>query len=308
MIEILMGTFNGSSFLKEQIDSILAQTNSNWILTIRDDGSTDNTIDIINEYVEEYPDKIKLLKDNIATGSAKNNFIKLIKQVDEEYIMFCDQDDIWLPNKIELTYAKMLELEVECGKDLPLLIHTDLIVVDEKMDLISESFIEYMNLPIEKRINDLIIQNSVTGCTMMVNKIMIDILKKLDETAPILMHDHIAGIIALSYGKIYFLKDATMKYRQHALNSVGADKLRSIKSRYKRGKKAFQRDMIDSYEQVGYMLSICKDYLVDDNINEMLTNYSRLSESGKIHKIRFYIKYNVFKKGILKKVMQILWA
>lgn len=311
MIEILMGTFNGSAFLEEQLNSIFNQTYEDWRLTIRDDGSSDSTIEIINKYVNKYPNKIKFIEDGISTGSAKKNFIKLIKYASEEYVMFCDQDDIWLPDKIEDTYSKMLEIQKLKSRDIPILIHTDLMVVDEKLDIIDNSFINYMNLPMEKTINDIIIQNSITGCATMINGRLIDILKRIDEEAPILMHDHAAAIIALAYGDLQLLNKSTIKYRQHSLNSVGASNARSVRyklARYKRGKEEFRKDMLESYKQVKYVLSICSDIKCDNKIIDMLSKYSKLDKAAKIKKIIFYIKYKVYKKGITRRIVQFLWT
>ncbi len=311
MIEILMGTFNGSAFLEEQLNSIINQTYSDWILTIRDDGSLDGTVDIINKYVNQYPEKINIIVDGIATGSAKKNFIKLIKCATKEYVMFCDQDDIWLPNKIEDTYNEMVKIEKIKSTDIPILIHTDLIVVDEDLNVMDNSFINYMNLPIEKGINDVIIQNSITGCTVMVNTKLLEILKHIDEESPILMHDHVAAIIASAYGSLQFLNKGTIKYRQHDKNSVGANNARSVKyklGRYRRGREEFRKDMLNSYKQVEYILSVCNELKCDKQVLDMLGKYSELDKENKFNKIKFYIKYKVYKKGNTRRIVQFLWT
>ena len=114
-IYILLATYNGEKYLKEQLDSLFEQTNQHWTLWIHDDNSKDNTISIIKEYQSKYPNKIKFLDDNISTGGAKENFTYLLENIDDDYehIMFCDQDDVWLEDKIDITLKKMLEIEKE---------------------------------------------------------------------------------------------------------------------------------------------------------------------------------------------------
>ena len=110
-IDILLATYNGEKYLAQQLDSILNQSYQDFIIRIHDDNSIDGTIDIIKKYQMRYPEKIKYLDDNISTGSAKNNFEYLLNKSDAQYIMFSDQDDIWLQNKIELSIEKIINIE-----------------------------------------------------------------------------------------------------------------------------------------------------------------------------------------------------
>ena len=99
-IEILMATYNGEKYIREQIDSIISQTYSNWTLLIRDDVSKDDTVKIIKEY-EKKDKRIKLLEDNKGNLGFVKNFEELLKNSSEDFIMFSDQDDYWLEDKIE---------------------------------------------------------------------------------------------------------------------------------------------------------------------------------------------------------------
>src|ERR1700744_365701 len=101
-ISILLSAYNGERFLKDQIESILAQTNKNWILYIRDDGSKDGTIGIVNFYAERYPHQIIKIEDNAGNLKSAGSFMHMLNNVSSEYYMFCDQDDVWLPFKIEI--------------------------------------------------------------------------------------------------------------------------------------------------------------------------------------------------------------
>ena len=175
-----MATYNGSKYISEQFDSLLKQTYSNWKIIVHDDNSQDNTVEIIKIYEKKHPNKIKLIDDNINPGGAKENFSYLLGKIDENYhyLMFCDQDDVWLEDKIELTLGEMKAVEKN-KKDIPILVHTDLKVVDYKLNTIYESMFKSQKL--DYRIGDnlqhIAIENVVTGCTIMINKIRNAIFK-----------------------------------------------------------------------------------------------------------------------------------
>lgn len=226
-VYILMATYNGEKYLREQIDSILNQTFKNWILWIHDDNSNDNTISIIKEFRSKCPNKIKFLDDATSTGGAKENFTYLLSHIDLnfDYIMFCDQDDVWLPIKIELTLEKMVETE-NTNLSKPILLHTDLIVVDENLKTISNSMLSYQKLDIRNqyKLELISLENVVTGCTMMINKKLFDLSHNIPNNA--IMHDWWIAIQTLkNSGKIEFIDIGTIKYRQHLNNTIGSKKV-----------------------------------------------------------------------------------
>ena len=235
MVDILMATYNGEKYIKEQIESILNQTYKDWILYIRDDGSKDNTKSIINDYCKRYPKKIIHVKDNKVGLGAKLNFAELMKYSKSEYCMFADQDDVWLNTKIEDTMNKMIDAEHIHGKKIPILVHTDLKVVDGNLNIINESFWKYQNLNKDnKSLNTLLVQNNITGCTMMMNKSLVKLGVKVPKDC--IMHDWWVGLIASGLGKIYTVDKPTMLYRQHGNNEVGAHKYNSIQFIRKKAK------------------------------------------------------------------------
>jgi glycosyltransferase involved in cell wall biosynthesis len=222
MINILLATYNASEYLTAQINSILLQeTSSNWTLLIRDDHSNNLTINIIQNYPIK-SDKIHLINNENKNLGTSLNFSCLLESSKSDYIMFCDQDDIWLPNKIEITLNKMLEMEKEYGKQTPILIHTDLKVVDNNLNLISPSFRNYQNLDPnpQKLLPRLLVQNFVTGCTMMINKPLRDLIIPIPTQA--IMHDWWIALTAANFGKIAYISEPTVLYRQHQQNAVGA--------------------------------------------------------------------------------------
>ena len=171
-IDILLATYNGAQYISEQIESIINQTNTNWNLIIRDDGSVDNTINIIEGYVSLYPDQITFVKDTQINLGASMNFSKLVESSNAEYIMFCDQDDIWKSNKIEITLNEIKKLEYPGHDKLPLMVFSDLSIVDENLNVIAESLWKFQKLDpnISQTLYQILAQNVVTGCTIMINK------------------------------------------------------------------------------------------------------------------------------------------
>lgn len=293
-IEILMATYNGEKYIKEQIESLLNQTYINWSLLIRDDGSSDGTVKIIEDYEKKYSEKIKILKDNKGSLRAKDNFLELLRNSKEDYIMFCDQDDVWLPNKIEITLKKMLEIE-----DGPTLIHTDLKVVDKSLNTIADSFWKFQNLnPNRKTHNYLIVQNNITGCTMMINRKLVNLSKGDFPNGT--MHDWIIGIIASLKGRIDYIVEPTILYRQHGKNDVGA---KGYFSTIKNNIKKLKDIKIGLYRTNIQLKEIIQELKLEDlEINE----YIDLINKSPIYRKYWIIKKKYLKKGIIWKLGQII--
>lgn len=224
MIDILLATYNGEQFLHEQLDSILAQTYTDWQLFVRDDGSTDNTLDILQKYAEMYPQKITIYKDNLYNLGAMHSFEQLLlKCAHNQYTMFCDQDDVWLPNKIELFVQKMHEVEAQFA-NLPLVVHGDMIVVDKNLDSIHPSFWQYSHIRpeiLDDKLYFLAICNTITGCSCLFNNKAKQYMLPISKQA--YMHDAWLGLTTLkNKGKIIPIFEPTMLYRQHNTNTLGA--------------------------------------------------------------------------------------
>ena len=221
-IAILLATYNSQNYLVELINSIISQTNKDWILYIKDDGSSDSTLLIIDKYVKN-SSNIVLLVDAVNGRGSKNCFLWMLQSVESQYYMFCDHDDIWLNEKINRTYQKMIEVEKSNDK-IPVIIHTDLIVVDEKLNEISPSFWKYSNIkPFYSSFNYYSAYNNVTGCTMMFNNAVKKISLDICPDAP--MHDlWLALVVSLNNGIIKYISEPLILYRQHGKNVLGAQK------------------------------------------------------------------------------------
>jgi len=220
---IVLATFNGADFLVEQLDSLVAQTESHWTLLVRDDLSTDKTIDILKGYSLK-DQRIRLLQNPMEiSGDASSNFSALMKAAysqGAEYIFCCDQDDIWAKNKLHLMLVKLKQLE---GKNkAPSLVHHDLAVVDEILQPIAGSFVEMMQLhpSDEHSPQRLISRNEVTGCAMACNRSLLEIALPVSDQA--VMHDWWLALCAGYFGRLDFVPEKLVKYRQHGDNTIGA--------------------------------------------------------------------------------------
>ncbi len=219
-VEILLAVYNGEKFIEEQLDSIAAQTYRNIFITVRDDGSDDSTPDIIRRYSEKHPGLIRNIEfNNTAVHGAKSNFARLLEMSTAEYVMFCDQDDVWLKDKVEKTLSAMKNEEGR-SPGVGIAVHTDLYVTDEDLNIISSSFFEMDRIiPANNDLAALLISNTLTGCTVMINRILADIAGQIPSEA--VMHDSWIAMCASAFGKIVTLYEPTIRYRQHGTNEIG---------------------------------------------------------------------------------------
>ncbi len=310
MITILMATYNGETYLAEQIESILCQTESHWKLIIQDDCSTDRTAAVAQEYAARYPEKIRLIRRDKPSGSAKNNFFSMLPLADTPYCMTCDQDDVWLPEKIAATLEKMQEMESAFGKDTPLLVHTDLKVVDQNLNETAGSLLYIQDLsPRRDALHQLIVQNIVTGCTMMVNRALLTRFVPIPEMQNCIMHDWWLAILAAAFGKIGFVETPTILYRQHSNNQVGAKNAHSLSYNWARfrdrvGAKTVLRD---TYLQAGEFLKLHRPEL-DASQVRLLDAYSGIPQHPKWKRVAILLRHRLFKKGYKRKIAQILFV
>ncbi len=201
--------------------SLYGQTDINWRLVIRDDGSSDSTMELIKSYREKDKERIFIFDDNKKHLGPKKSFEALLYQSDADYMMFCDQDDYWLPDKIESTLTKMKELEQQHpGK--PVLVFSDLKVSDRTLNIIHPSYWKYTKVNPEnaKDIYRLLVNNPVVGCTVMINSKVKPLVLPIPEQA--VMHDWWIALNVARKGVIGFLTKPTILYRLHGENSIGA--------------------------------------------------------------------------------------
>ena len=251
-VDILLATYQGARYLDDQLKSILAQTYSQFHLWIRDDGSNDGTQEILQKWKQLYHDKITIVPTAERLG-IKKNFSELMKHSRASYIMFADQDDIWLPFKVEACLNRLKTMERQYGSHLALVVHTDLKVVDQDLKEISPSFWHYSKLrPDLISLNRLLPQNVLTGCTMFMNRALVDLAGPIPEAA--IMHDWWIALVAACFGHIGVLNQPTILYRQHSTNDTGAKRYGfwHILTQPSRYKKNLKNNIHKTYQQASF--------------------------------------------------------
>lgn len=309
MISILMATFNGETFVSAQIDSLLRQTEQDFVLYARDDCSGDQTYSILQQYARQHPGKIIVSRSGQNSGSAKLNFLSLLNEHDDEYLMFCDQDDVWQPDKIERTLCAMRQAEQTYGRETPLLVHTDLCVVDKDLTVTHPSFRTMSRLDYRRTaLSSLLVQNTVTGCTAMINRALR--ILTANVAAQCAMHDWWLALAASAFGRIVALEnEQTVLYRQHAANEVGAKDASSASYVLKRlfRVRDTQNGMQATYRQAEAFLAAYESKLSGSQA-ALLREYSRIPEHKKPGRVWQLFRLKTWKHGILRVLGQILFV
>ena len=293
-IAVLLATYNGKNYLRQQLDSLLNQTFDNFRIVVHDDGSTDGTIDILNEYRDNNPEKIELLHGQ-SCGSAKANFLWMLKKEEADVYFFCDQDDVWHETKIEKSLKALGDLSE------PACVFSDMWVVDENLNEISDSFIRYIGRePGNTAYTQILIDNPAAGCTMCFNRALrdltVELLPKLDlENIP--MHDALVLALASITGEVKAIDEPLVYYRQTGNNIMGAvtesdsDKRNRNVSDFKEGslfakKKAFVN------EARLFAAELAKADFISKDKKNILIRFADIGHKSKFKRMIFYKKNN----------------
>jgi glycosyltransferase involved in cell wall biosynthesis len=306
IVEVLLATYNGAAFLQEQIDSVFAQRDVDVRIVARDDGSTDATSAILQQYVAKNPVRFRVLQNGEPTGSAKGNFSRLLAASTGPHVAFCDQDDVWLPHKLRHTLQRMQQLEAQFGTETPLLVSTDLQVVDEALRPIASSLWRQNGLANATKppLGQLLSENTVTGCTALLNRALVDRMREMPVAA--LMHDHWAALIAASTGALAGIDEATMLYRQHNSNVVGAvesrpplENLRRLLSHDAFEDRALQYRKDRAQAQA---LIVLHGSTMSSAARATVEAFVALEDMPRIKRIRTMQHYNLWRSGTARKL------
>ena len=246
-VAVLMSTYNGEKYLREQMDSLLRQTGVSVELFVRDDGSTDGTIDILKDYLKKNPNIHLKFGKNVGVG---NSFMSLVSSVPDnfDYYAFSDQDDIWLDDKLSKAIEKIGIIEK------PVLYCSNQTLVDSDGKKIGVRFNKVPNISTEK----ILVHNKVTGCTMVWNRNLQAILSTHIPSENMLrnrIHDVWVAMVASVCGKIIYDVQGYFLYRQHESNVVGAkentgidvlkEKIKKLNNKkYRNGRSLLAKEMV----------------------------------------------------------------
>ena len=294
-IDILLATYNGEKYIKEQLESILNQTYGNFNLLISDDKSTDNTVGILKEY-EKKDNRIKVFTQKSNSGYIKN-FEFLLKQVTSDYYMLSDQDDVWYKDKVSKSYDKLIKENLD-------LVFCDLEIVDKDLKTINNSMFRF--LKINKRIrqyNDfrlIYLDNCVTGCTIISRRKFLDLILPLPSTTKYLVHDYWIALVISMHGKFSYIEEPLIKYRQHGNNEIGTNKLSTKFSKF-----SDVRDLFVNVKIERFAAFIDNDRVFDDKLKalniEALEYFKSIKDKQNINFKGLKTFHNIYKYQTLNK-------
>lgn len=213
-IDIILPFYNGSTYIAEQLSSVmknnLEDLNLRWIIV--NDCSTENE----TKYLKNILPENTLYIENESNLGVIKSIERGLQMSSARFIMLCDQDDVWLRDKIQNSFQKLIKLNIE----IPAMVFTDLIVCDLNLKTIQPSMHKYYGHKFQDMASSLLLKNIVTGCTIIMNRELLKIALPFPEK--ISMHDHWLALCAAYSGQISYLDQATILYRQHSQNQVGA--------------------------------------------------------------------------------------
>jgi len=232
-VDIVMATYNGMPYIREQLQSILWQDYPQFRLLIHDDGSTDGTVEEIRKVAERYPDKVFFIEDGITFKDAKKNFEHLLKMTDADYIFLADQDDVWLPSKVSAMVSSLRDMELLNGKEFPVLVYSGYFTVNARnspifFDRYKDVQTWYSNISLEM----LFVGGRVPGCAMAFNRALLQIALPMPEEMK--WHDYWLTLVACSCGKLFHVPLTTTLYRIHGRNTIGVKEKLTLFNRMKR--------------------------------------------------------------------------
>ena len=252
-VQVLLSSYNGEKYIREQLDSILAQENVAVKLLVRDDGSTDKTVEILKAY-EEANDNIRVLYgENLGVI---HSFFTLIEEAEEaEFTAFADQDDVWLPEKLFRAVSALEEQKSE----LPLVYCSAKQLVDEQLQPL-RSGIRYGTVTPD--FGNALVENMCTGCTCVINREVLQLLKGRTPDFTV-MHDFWIYLVGSCFGRVLYDKESYILYRQHSGNELGAAS--SLLENYKRRIKNFKKHRGQLTRQAKELLRLYEKELSGDD-------------------------------------------
>jgi glycosyltransferase involved in cell wall biosynthesis len=304
-IDILISTYNGEKFLAEQLESIISQDINDWHILIRDDGSHDESVSITKHYAELYPDKITVIAEPAARLGVPGAYQCLLNNSRSQYVAFCDQDDVWLPSKLRILRERIELEENVSGRETPILVHSDLHVVDEDLVELSDSFWKYQKLNPSKMqsLQRLLIQNCVTGCAAIINRALVRCALPIPKDA--IMHDWWFALIAAAQGKIIDISNKTVEYRQHESNDTGAKKwgLSYVINSLVYERSAIRQSLLDTRDQA---IALYRSDKLDTDRLAVVSAYINMFDRGWLSKRVIILRTGFFMYGILRNLAVII--
>lgn len=286
-VNILMSTYNGEKFVAEQIESIQQQTFADWKLLIRDDGSTDKTCEIADEFAKK-DQRIQLIKaENVGVIQS---FYELVKTEEADFYFFADQDDYWLPEKLEIILAQAQKHD----NTKPVMYYTDLKVTDKNLSVTSESMIKSQSDHANTQLVQELTENTVTGGASMINHALATLWQ---TTSNIIMHDWYLAVLASAVGELVYIDQPTHLYRQHESNVLGARTLSKRMKKWLHPSLWFEKYwwLISSSQNQAEKLLTEQENLLTESNKQLIKAYVSILEQPKAKRREILEKFNLRK-------------
>lgn len=293
---IVMSTYNGGQYLQRQLDSVLRQTVTDFTLLIRDDGSSDDTMQILARYDDP---RIRVTAgENLGACGSFLALLDEARQLQPNYLFFCDQDDIWQDNKLELLLDEIKKIP-----EGPSLVFSDFSMIDSQDKPTGESYTAMAGLQIPADGNffpKLLAQPYIFGCACVMNRELLELVK--DPPADIEMYDCWIGLVASVFGKVQYLPQATIAHRFHSSNATGQAGMNSLSTRIRRVTKQFQKQVANTKLRLQQAQLLLERYpgLLSDAQKQQLTQIAEAGRKGGFYAIRTLRKYAVARGGTLQ--------
>lgn len=301
-VEIVLATYNGARFLEKQIESLFSQTCQDFHVSVRDDCSTDGTSSVLATYAAKYPERFDYVINKERLGPVAN-FSALLVASTAPYIMCCDQDDVWLPEKVALTLEALQKAERANSQQTPVLVYSDAVLVDANLQVISSSFWRKAKVrPRGAKLRNLLAQNLVTGCTMGCNRALLD--RGLPVPAPeVVMHDYWLALVAAAFGTLVPIHKPTVLYRQHDKNAIGIGRKMKPAQRIWRllNDRQLRKELIDAVRQARAFSNRYSASL-NERQKEKLEAFQRLCGQGYVQRRWTILRYGLLRTGFLNSV------
>ena len=306
---VLLAAYNGEANLPALLDSLSSQSDPDFTVLMQDDGSSDGTCSVLMALAGR--------DSRFSFGTAQNqhlgpigNFLSLLEQTDADLVLLCDQDDIWMPEKVFELKKAMSEAILEYGAETPLLIHSDCTLINEEGKTIGDSFFRHQGWdPDARTLPRLLVQNNVTGCTLIMNRPLVNLVISHAVASKLFMHDWFIALTAASFGRILFIPQALTAYRQHEMNAVGASRTGLIR----RSLQVFRhREIARSRIMLTYSHALSFQELFHGQLppeaNRIINNYLSTRQMKKIPRVIAVQRMGYTMQSPLTRVGQFLFG
>ncbi len=303
---ILLAVYNGEKYLQQQLATIEAQTVP-WTMIVADDGSTDGSRSILENFAEQHPGKVRLVSGP-RTGRPQDNFFALVNLLGTEaYVAFCDQDDLWRSDKLEILRRECIGLENRVGVDRPCLVYSDLAVVDQDDNIVADSFWTQTRVsPSKVTLGSLLVENVSPGCAMLVNAAMISKFKEFrGDLHCALMHDWWLMLMAQAFGVPLHVDERLVRYRQHSANAAGSADRAGFAHIRRKALQSRSHETARTSRQAALFAEAYRNDLSQRDLRRVLA-MATVSTRPKIVRLCSYVRHGLLKQGLPRRLFQFM--